>query len=113
MTTFANRSGIGLVCTLAFVLAACSGSGNGIDDQTQLPPAGTTGFFNLSVSDAPIKDATKVCIRFDGVELRHADSDDIHIIARDLTRRLGNDSARALARLILSGETDELQEESS
>jgi hypothetical protein len=47
MTTFAKRSGIGLVSILAFTLAACGGSGSGIDDQPQLPPAGTTGYFNL------------------------------------------------------------------
>ena len=62
MTTFAKRSGMGLVFTLAFTLAACSGSGSGSDDPVQPPPTGTTGFFNLSVSDAPIKDAAKVCV---------------------------------------------------
>ena len=83
MTTFAKRSGIGLVSILAFTLAACGGSGSGIDDQPQLPPAGTTGYFNLSISDAPIKDAAKVCVRFDGVELKHADSDDRETINFD------------------------------
>ena len=83
MTTFAKRSGMGLVFTLAFTLAACSGSGGGSDDPVQPPPTGTTGFFNLSVSDAPIKDAAKVCVRFDGVELKHADSDERETISFD------------------------------
>ena len=74
-----------LVSFFATALVACSGSGSEVDDQSQtLPPtAGTTGFFNLSVSDAPIKDAAKVCIRFDGVELKHADSDDMETIDFD------------------------------
>ena len=83
MTTLMKRSGIGLVCTLAFALAACSGSGSGVEDQSQPPSTGDTGFFNLSISDAPIKDAAKVCIRFDGVELKHADSDERETIDFD------------------------------
>jgi hypothetical protein len=83
--TFSKRLATGLVSIFATALVACSGSGSEIDDQSQtLPPtAGTTGFFNLSVSDAPIKDAAKVCIRFDGVELKHADSDDMETIDFD------------------------------
>ena len=73
MTTVTKQSGIGLACILSLALAACGGSGSGADDQST---AGGTGYLNLSVSDAPIKDAAKVCIRFDGVELKHADSDD-------------------------------------
>ena len=73
MTTVKKQSGIGLACILALALAACGGSGSGADDQST---AGGTGYLNLSVSDAPIKDAKKVCIRFDGVELKHADSDE-------------------------------------
>jgi hypothetical protein len=89
MTTITKRFGISVVCIFAFALAACGGSGSGVsgnqaDIQPQpappsgeTPPAtGTTGLFNLSVSDSPIKDASKVCVRFDGVELKHADSDD-------------------------------------
>jgi hypothetical protein len=84
MTTITKRFGIGLLCVFAFALAACGGSSNEADNQPQPtpPPAGTgpvtgtTGFLNLSVSDSPIKDAAKVCVRFDGVELKHADSDD-------------------------------------
>jgi hypothetical protein len=94
MNNITKRSNIGLVCILAFALAACGGSGSGVggvggvggvDDQSQptAPSAGDTGYLNLSVSDAPIKDATKVCIRFDGVELKHADSDERETIDFD------------------------------
>jgi len=94
MTTIMKRFCICLVCGIAVALAACGGSGssgNGVDDQSQppspsagTPPAsGTTGFINLSVSDSPIKDATKVCVRFDGVELRHADSENRETIDFD------------------------------
>jgi len=80
MTTFTNRSGIGLACIFALALAACSGANDNQSQPNQpsgpTSSAGNTGIFNLSVSDAPIKDATKVCVRFDGVELKHADSDD-------------------------------------
>ena len=90
MTTKTTQFGIGLVSIFALTLAACGGSGSDgsaipVGDQSQPPPpvteppppSGDTGIFNLSVSDSPIKDAAKVCIRFDGVELKHADSGDI------------------------------------
>lgn len=85
MTTYTKQSGIGLVCILTFALAACSGSGSGVEDPSQSTPpsTGDTGYFNLSISDAPIKDAAKVCIRFDGVELKHADSDEREMIDFD------------------------------
>ena len=88
MTTFSGRSKAGLVCILASALAACGGSGSGIDgidngSQLVPPSADNVGYFNLSVSDAPIKDATKVCVRFDGVELKHADSDNRETIDFD------------------------------
>ncbi len=86
MSTFSKRFGTGLVCIVASALAACGSSGDGVDNQQSQPvppPAGNTGFLNLSVSDAPIKDATKVCIRFDGVELKHADSDERETIDFD------------------------------
>ena len=88
MTTLTKLSGSGLVCILASALAACggsSGSGGEVDNPAQVTPptTGTTGFINLSISDAPIKDAAKVCIRFDGVELKHADSDDRETIDFD------------------------------
>jgi hypothetical protein len=89
MTTITRRFGIGLVSTIALTLGACGGSGSGdsgieVGDQSQPPPpsteppppSGNVGYLNLSVSDSPITDATKVCIRFDGVELKHAGSED-------------------------------------
>lgn len=92
MITLTKRILSGLVGILALALAACGGSSSGVEEQAELssqsqpqtqtqptPPTssgGDTGFLNLSISDAPIKDATKVCIRFDGVELKHANSDD-------------------------------------
>ena len=86
MSAFSRRPAIGLLSVFALALAACGGSGSGIEDQPDptpdpAPPStGTTGTFNLSISDGPIKDATKVCVRFDGVELKAADSDDrVHI----------------------------------
>ncbi len=63
----------------AAALAGCGGSGGAPTEQ----PQPDTGFLNLSISDAPIKDATKVCIRFDGVELKHAGSDDREVIDFD------------------------------
>jgi hypothetical protein len=86
MTNFKRLSGVGLSCVFAFALTACGGSGGGMDDPTQPPPpppSGNVGYLNLSVSDAPIKDAAKVCVRFDGVELKHADSDETETIDFD------------------------------
>lgn len=89
MSTYKKQAGIALVCAFTFALAACGGSGSEVDSQSQPMPtptptsAGDTGKLNLSVSDAPIKDATKVCIRFDGVELKHADSDEKETINFD------------------------------
>ena len=81
MTTLTKRSAAGLVCIIVSALAACDGNGN--ESQLTPPSAGDIGYLNLSVSDAPIKDATKVCIRFDGVELKHADSDERETINFD------------------------------
>lgn len=36
----------------------------------------------------------------------HADGDDIHVMARQINRQLGEQGARSLARLLLSGEAD-------
>ena len=80
MTTPMKQSLTGLVCILSFALAACGGSGSG---NNQPQPAGDSGFLNLSISDSPIKDAKKVCIRFDGVELKPADSDELVTINFD------------------------------
>ena len=94
MNTIIKRFRSGLICGIAFVLAACGGgegSDNGADNLSQSTPpsagpptaTGTHGFINVSVSDAPIRDAAKVCVRFDGVELKHDDSDDKEIIEFD------------------------------
>ena len=47
------------------LLAGCGGSGSG-ESQDNM------GILNLSISDSPIKDAAKVCVKFDGVELKKA-----------------------------------------
>jgi len=94
MTILTKQAGLGLVCVFSLALAACGGSssgvpGNDVGDQSpppatgSPPPSGTMGVLNLSVSDAPIKDAAKVCVRFDGIELKHADSDDRETIDFD------------------------------
>ncbi|MBT8443697.1 MAG: DUF4382 domain-containing protein [Gammaproteobacteria bacterium] len=57
-----------LAAFAAITLAGCGGSGS---DQLDA----TTGVFNLSVSDSGIEDAAKVCIKFDGVQLKKADED--------------------------------------
>lgn len=41
----------------------------------------------------------------------NTESDDIRVLARELTRKLGDESAKALARLILSSETDKQLEQ--
>ena len=73
MTTFSKRSVAGLLCILASALAACGGSGGGGIDNNQsqvVPPdEENIGYLNLGISDAPIRDAAKVCLVFDGVEL--------------------------------------------
>lgn len=71
MNVVTKRSGIGLAATAVAFLAGCGGSGS--------TPAGmqqtSTGFFNLAVSDSPIRNAEKVCIKFNGVELKMANED--------------------------------------
>ncbi len=85
MASQAKHFGIWLISVISVSLAACGGSGNGdpaasLANQPPTTTAGTTGFINIGVSDSPIKDAAKVCVRFDGVELKHADSDDKEVI---------------------------------
>ena len=67
MNIIKKRSALGLAAALAVSLAGCGGSGAGSD-----PVVDGMGTLNLSVSDAPI-DAEKVCIKFDGVQLKKAD----------------------------------------
>ena len=86
MKTRSIQFGSGLVCTLALMLAGCGGSGDPdvVNADTSVVGDGSTqantGFLTLSVSDAPIRDASKVCVRFDGVELKHAEGDDKEVI---------------------------------
>ena len=65
------KNGHLLTITMAGTLAltGCGGSGGPDSAATE----GSTGIFNLSVSDSPIKDAEKVCIKFDGVQLKKSD----------------------------------------
>jgi len=68
MNFVTRLAGLGLAATVAAMLTGC-GSGS----TSEGAPQSSTGILNLSVSDAPIKDAAKVCIKFDGVELKKAD----------------------------------------
>jgi hypothetical protein len=54
----------GFTIVVAFVVAACGGSGS---DESP-----TTGLLSLGVSDGPVHAAQKVCITFDEVELKSA-----------------------------------------
>lgn len=67
MNVFVKRPTFWLAAVSMVLLAGCGGSGSGAD-----LPGNSTGIFSLSVSDAGI-DAAKVCIKFDGVELKMAD----------------------------------------
>lgn len=68
MTIITKRSCLGLAAAAAIALTGCGGS-SGSDSPTE-----GMGVFNLSVSDGGI-DAEKVCIKFDGVQLKKADED--------------------------------------
>lgn len=70
MNRLAKPYGIAIAGIAAAVLVGCGGS-----DATSGAVADSSGFFNLSISDGPIKDATKVCIKFDGVQLKKADEE--------------------------------------
>lgn len=69
MNIIAKRSRLGLAAVVAIALTGCGGSGSGSD-----PAQEGMGVFNLSVSDAGI-DAVKVCIKFDGVQVKPAGED--------------------------------------
>jgi hypothetical protein len=68
MNIIAKRSRLGLAAFVAIALTGCGGSGSD-------PVEEGMGVFNLSVSDSGIKDAAKVCIKFDGVQLKKAGED--------------------------------------
>ena len=70
MNTIQKRPALGLAAAFAISLAGCGGSGSGTES-----PGDAMGVFNLSVSDAAIDDAAKVCIKFDGVTMKKADED--------------------------------------
>lgn len=67
MNIITKRSCLGLAAVAAIALTACGGSGSD-------PIQEGMGVLNLSVSDAGI-DAKKVCIKFDGVQVKPADED--------------------------------------
>ena len=67
MNIITKRYCFGLAAAVAITLTGCGGSGSD-------PLQEGTGVFNLSVSDGGI-DAAKVCIKFDGVQLKKADED--------------------------------------
>ncbi|MGB5335637.1 MAG: DUF4382 domain-containing protein [Woeseiaceae bacterium] len=69
MNSITTRTRFGLMAAVAITLAGCGGSGSGSDT-----PGNGMGVFNLSVSDGGIV-AAKVCIKFDGIQLKKADED--------------------------------------
>ena len=88
MNIFTKRSRFGLVAVLAAALTGCGGSD---------PIAEGMGIFNLSVSDGGI-DAAKVCIEFDGVQLKKADEDapiDIVFDESEVVNLLANQGANS------------------
>ena len=68
MNIITKRYCFGLAAAVAIALTGCGGSGSD-------PLQEGMGVFNLSVSDAGIKDAAKVCIKFDGIQLKKADEE--------------------------------------
>ena len=65
MNIITKRSRFGLLAVTAIALAGCGSSGSDTPDEGM-------GVLNLSVSDGGIE-ATKVCIKFDGVQLKKTD----------------------------------------
>lgn len=61
MTSLIKGFSLGLLAATAVVLAGCGGSGSNQES--------TTGFLSLAVSDGPIHEALKVCVKFDEIEL--------------------------------------------
>ena len=70
MNIITKRSRFGLVAAVAITLTGCGGSGSDTPEEGM-------GVFNLSVSDGGI-DAAKVCIKFDGIQLKKADEEAVH-----------------------------------
>ena len=67
MNIITKRSRFGLLAVAAITLAGCGSSGSDTPDEGM-------GVLNLSVSDGGIE-AAKVCIKFDGVQLKKADEE--------------------------------------
>ena len=91
MNSFTQRSRFVLAAVVVVALAGCSGSGS-----NQLEEG--MGVFNLSVSDGGIEDAAKVCIKFDGVELKTTGEDapiDIDFDAPEIVNLLANQGANS------------------
>lgn len=95
MNSFSKGSATGLAAAALISMAACSGSGTGTDSG---PMEDGVGVFNLSVSDGAIDDAAKVCIKFDGVELKPTDdgpSISIDFDAPEIVNLLANQGANS------------------
>ncbi len=91
MNNITNRSRFGLLVVAAITLTSCSGSGSD-------PIEESMGVFNLSVSDSGIEDAAKVCIKFDGVQLKKTDEGApiaIDFTAPEIVNLLANQGANS------------------
>jgi len=100
MNTIKNSVTLSLAASGIAMLAGCDSSSNGM-------PQTNTGTLNLSVSDSPIKDAAKVCIKFDGVQLKKADQDppiDIDFAAPVVINLMANQGA--VSEILLSEEVE-------
>jgi hypothetical protein len=62
-----KRYALSVFIVTAISLAGCGGSGSGSSQKT--------GSISIGVSDAPIHDATKVCVAFTEIELKPADGE--------------------------------------
>ena len=97
MNTIKNPLMLSLTAAGIAMLAGCNSSSDGDGNEDGLQPA-NTGTLNLSVSDSPIKNAAKVCIKFDGVQLKKADQDapiDIDFDAPVVVNLMANQGARS------------------
>jgi hypothetical protein len=74
MNIIEKRSRLGLATVVAIALTGCGGSDSSSSSSSD-PVQDGMGVFNLGISDSGIKDAAKVCIKFDGVQLKQADED--------------------------------------
>lgn len=92
MRDFLDGRSAGLVTGIAILLAGCGGSSDSAD----------TGFLSLGISDGPISSALKVCIEFNGVEVKgQGPAEYIPVdppISVDLLDFQGNNAAPLLVR---------------